>query len=120
MLACCVVVQSRGLFTPESEVSVFALFFSVILLILSAFLFFFFFSSRRRHTRCLSDWSSDVCSSDLPASSRARDWAAALPPSCESAARESSTRPQGTGESPRRAPRQAWCRSRARDRKSVV
>src|SRR5205814_5813581 len=23
------------------------------------------FSSRRRHTRCLSDWSSDVCSSDL-------------------------------------------------------
>src|SRR5205814_4188839 len=30
------------------------------------FYFFFFFSSRRRHTRCLSDWSSDVCSSDLP------------------------------------------------------
>src|SRR5262245_66214484 len=29
--------------------------------------FFFFFSSRRRHTRCLSDWSSDVCSSDLSA-----------------------------------------------------
>src|SRR5205814_7169309 len=27
--------------------------------------YFFFFSSRRRHTRCLSDWSSDVCSSDL-------------------------------------------------------
>src|SRR5205814_5144373 len=25
----------------------------------------FFFSSGRRHTRCLSDWSSDVCSSDL-------------------------------------------------------
>src|SRR5947199_374722 len=25
---------------------------------------YFFFSSRRRHTRCLSDWSSDVCSSD--------------------------------------------------------
>src|SRR5205814_3310241 len=32
--------------------------------------FSFFFSSRRRHTRCLSDWSSDVCSSDL-ASQRA-------------------------------------------------
>src|SRR5205814_6220965 len=31
----------------------------------------FFFSSRRRHTRCLSDWSSDVCSSDWLA--RARD-----------------------------------------------
>src|ERR1035441_10775122 len=29
------------------------------------FVCFFFFSSRRRHTRCLSDWSSDVCSSDL-------------------------------------------------------
>src|SRR5262245_65513053 len=28
-------------------------------------IFIFFFSSRRRHTRCLSDWSSDVCSSDL-------------------------------------------------------
>src|ERR1035441_10830004 len=28
----------------------------------------FFFSSRRRHTRCLSDWSSDVCSSDLSSS----------------------------------------------------
>src|SRR5258705_10324448 len=32
--------------------------------------FIFFFSSRRRHTRCLSDWSSDVCSSDLQAYSR--------------------------------------------------
>src|SRR5215813_597451 len=29
-------------------------------------MFFFFFSSRRRHTRCGRDWSSDVCSSDLP------------------------------------------------------
>src|SRR6266480_8005423 len=27
---------------------------------------FFFFSSRRRHTRLTCDWSSDVCSSDLP------------------------------------------------------
>src|SRR5262249_57271146 len=26
---------------------------------------FFFFASRRRHTRLVSDWSSDVCSSDL-------------------------------------------------------
>src|SRR5262245_62412018 len=30
----------------------------------------FFFSSRRRHTSCLSDWSSDVCSSDLVASEK--------------------------------------------------
>src|SRR5690625_3918064 len=28
----------------------------------------FFFSSRRRHTRWPRDWSSDVCSSDLPGS----------------------------------------------------
>src|SRR5579872_5325524 len=31
----------------------------------------FFFSSRRRHTRCGRDWSSDVCSSDLPGFLRA-------------------------------------------------
>src|SRR5262249_58750176 len=31
----------------------------------------FFFSSRRRHTRLVSDWSSDVCSSDLARSGRA-------------------------------------------------
>src|SRR5688500_20241479 len=30
----------------------------------------FFFSSRRRHTRLQGDWSSDVCSSDLPAPRR--------------------------------------------------
>src|SRR2546421_2254237 len=29
--------------------------------------FFFFFTRRRRHTRSVRDWSSDVCSSDLPA-----------------------------------------------------
>src|SRR6266480_3950040 len=29
-------------------------------------LVFFFFSSRRRHTILTCDWSSDVCSSDLP------------------------------------------------------
>src|SRR5471030_728358 len=28
----------------------------------------FCFASRRRHTSCLSDWSSDVCSSDLRSS----------------------------------------------------
>src|SRR5205809_2007385 len=32
----------------------------------------FFFSSRRRHTRCSRDWSSDVCSSDLPRRARPR------------------------------------------------
>src|SRR5438093_6239504 len=36
------------------------------------FLWFFFFSSRRRHTRLVSDWSSDVCSSDLAGWCRSR------------------------------------------------
>src|SRR5205814_3748586 len=40
-------------------------YFRILLLFVFFFFFFFFFSSRRRHTRCLSDWSSDVCSSDL-------------------------------------------------------
>src|SRR5205814_3684999 len=39
--------------------------FLFILIVVLYLFFFFFFSSRRRHTRCLSDWSSDVCSSDL-------------------------------------------------------
>src|SRR6266542_7055192 len=34
---------------------------------------FFFFSSRRRHTRCYRDWSSDVCSSDLPFRQRRKE-----------------------------------------------
>src|SRR5256885_13065169 len=45
------------------------------------FVGFFFFSSRRRHTRLQGDWSSDVCSSDLPpppvAAAPARDVAPA-------------------------------------------
>src|SRR5690606_40174365 len=36
----------------------------------------FFFSSRRRHTRFSRDWSSDVCSSDLPRRYRRRSAAA--------------------------------------------
>src|SRR5690606_40743110 len=40
----------------------------------------FFFSSRRRHTRFSRDWSSDVCSSDLPRpSSRLRSQPQAPP-----------------------------------------
>src|SRR5260221_7531676 len=42
------------------------------LIVLSNCFFFFFFSSRRRHTRSLCDWSSDVCSSDLPPRQRFR------------------------------------------------
>src|SRR5256885_5536520 len=33
----------------------------------------FIFSSRRRHTRLQGDWSSDVCSSDLPRAPRGPD-----------------------------------------------
>src|SRR5207237_6094833 len=38
----------------------------VFFMFLLCLFFFFFFSSRRRHTRFKCDWSSDVCSSDLP------------------------------------------------------
>src|SRR3712207_7838298 len=38
----------------------------------------FFFSSRRRHTRYWRDWSSDVCSSDLPDERPGRPQLAAL------------------------------------------
>src|SRR5215208_4214372 len=36
------------------------------------YILIFFFSSRRRHTRWPRDWSSDVCSSDLPRRLRER------------------------------------------------
>src|SRR5205085_6117453 len=43
------------------------LFILLLLRVLFFFFFlFFFFSSRRRHTIFDCDWSSDVCSSDLP------------------------------------------------------
>src|SRR5438046_3600773 len=47
------------------------------------FFFFFFFSSRRRHTRLVSDWSSDVCSSDLTSAclSNSRRTVSPAPPS---------------------------------------
>src|SRR5438093_3788489 len=41
------------------------MFIDVYCFYIFCFFFFFFFSSRRRHTRLVSDWSSDVCSSDL-------------------------------------------------------
>src|SRR5215510_1769473 len=40
----------------------------MILVTLKLDILSFFFSSRRRHTRWPRDWSSDVCSSDLPGS----------------------------------------------------
>src|SRR5437016_14595155 len=50
-------------------------------------LFFFFFSSRRRHTRLVSDWSSDVCSSDLGAPARAAGGCCECDRRCRSARR---------------------------------
>src|SRR5690606_40667894 len=44
--------------------------------------YLFFFSSRRRHTIFSRDWSSDVCSSDLPhqlVSTRGRSWLPCTP-----------------------------------------
>src|SRR5690242_20947899 len=66
-------------------------------------IFFFFFSSRRRHTRLTCDWSSDVCSSDLPRPATAEGRSAAAP------------------RAPEPAPCRTWRRSaaRAQDRKST-
>src|SRR5215217_6833959 len=47
------------------------LFFSMALVIILAS---FFFSSRRRHTSYWRDWSSDVCSSDLPVLAPLQRW----------------------------------------------
>src|SRR5262245_62519955 len=48
--------------TPRSPRS--TIYFLFVHCLLDVFCLFFF-SGRRRHTRCLIDWSSDVCSSDL-------------------------------------------------------
>src|SRR5262245_63424510 len=67
------------------------LWYYFFLYILYFIFFFFFFSSRRRHTRCLSDWSSDVCSSDLSAetsriiSGASTGSGAKIPPCCRRA-----------------------------------
>src|SRR5438046_5622271 len=55
------------LFTVFLCASLFVFFFSLFSFFpqLDVLSLFFFFSSRRRHTRLVSDWSSDVCSSDL-------------------------------------------------------
>src|SRR2546430_8215157 len=45
---------------------------SVITNVILFYSLFFFFSSRRRHTSFDCDWSSDVCSSDLPLATRRR------------------------------------------------
>src|SRR5262245_37486535 len=66
----------------------------------------FFFSSRRRHTMCLSDWSSDVCSSDLmPNSSTATvDSCAFCAPASAGSFATSGARSQATRNSRRYSP----------------
>src|SRR6266568_6358835 len=59
---------------------------------------FFFFSSRRRHTRWNCDWSSDVCSSDLPVS------AISLPPGPVASADGTRASPAGSRLGVQRAP----------------
>src|SRR5262245_62494897 len=84
--------------------------FTIVLwsFLLSYFILCFFFSSRRRHTRCLSDWSSDVCSSDLPAPAAPPSVrpAAALraPRLCETRTRAALSRIRARGR-PTRSPR---------------
>src|SRR3989454_10123305 len=93
--------------------------------------FFFFFSSRRRHTRLQGDWSSDVCSSDLPRE-RHRDLdgtteARAQPHRLRGAASRAHRgggdlgigdapldADRGAGPGPRPAPRASWHARRAR------
>src|SRR5437867_1847631 len=58
----------------------------------------FFFSSRRRHTRSYGDWSSDVCSSDLPrcmTPSCARYWTGDGPSGCTAIPRARSASANG-------------------------
>src|SRR3712207_8333116 len=58
-----------------------------------------FFSSRRRHTRYWRDWSSDVCSSDLPRAAPPRRASGAGSPRTRSSPRSPS----------RTTPARPWC-----------
>src|SRR5690606_39803498 len=80
----------------------------------------FFFSSRRRHTRFSRDWSSDVCSSDLPGGTCVvgrTDRSSELLPfdACRAPAREFGVAGEGPGElnSIRAKIGRASCRERA-------
>src|SRR5438445_6969896 len=74
---------------------------------------FFFFSSRRRHTRYWRDWSSDVCSSDLPPARAAARRRARVAPAPRAAL---APRPGDARGGDRRGPRAAGERAhRGRD-----
>src|SRR3546814_20588580 len=61
---------------------------------------FFFFQQKTAYEMRISDWSSDVCSSDLPSSARSRP-----------------TPPPGTGGSAPWPPAPTWCRRRSEERR---
>src|SRR5262245_63931308 len=86
------------------------------------FLFVFFFSSRRRHTRCLSDWSSDVCSSDLCRKLLVKNLRLNFVAMAGHAGRETGGQDsfQVTRRSRRRTPASSKAAAQDRDRKSVV
>src|SRR3712207_6875225 len=79
------------------------------------FFFFFFFSSRRRHTRYWRDWSSDVCSSDLPQ----RHPRPVRPDSARVAARRGGAPNRRDLRRPRGPPAVRATRRTAQDRKST-
>src|SRR2546430_8747403 len=84
---------------------------------------FFFFSSRRRHTRFDCDWSSDVCSSDLPGAHAARTRrhpARVRAPGQESSGGAAGFAPLMPAASEKRAFAQDFFFELMRDRKSVV
>src|SRR2546430_6846932 len=75
---------------------------------------FFFFSSRRRHTRFDCDWSSDVCSSDLPDGVKTTDLflPGTVPTFAEtptSTSGDGNTPDQGRGGSPSQPLPNAYC-----------
>ena len=88
---------------------------------------FFFFSSRSRHTSFTSDWSSDVCSSDLgpeaahsprpPARSCVLLGAAFASRPSETKVRDVQEQRQGATKSPSAARRRSWPEARSGQRR---
>src|SRR5262249_58171325 len=84
----------------------------------------FFFERRRRHTRLVSDWSSDVCSSDLPRPASSATCSSTprtnRPTTCTAAARARSTAasafPAWSSRAPRATPRNPY-RERSEERR---
>src|SRR5437016_9553837 len=73
------------------------LFFELLCTICSYFLFFFFFSSRRRHTRLVSDWSSECA---LPIWREGESGPPRIDPGRTGGPRDPGPRPPGEGRGP--------------------